>query len=550
MSTSNSKSAADHEKMDPWLPMVVIAMGQALMSFNVAALPISMSGMVKSFNTAPTTVGTAVIMYSLGVSGFVMLGAKLGQRFGSKLFFQSAVGLFLIALILMVTSPTASVMLAAQGLAGLAGAALVPTLVVLIANHFKGKQQAKALGWLGSARAMASVLAFLVIGTLERFVSWRVAFALLIVHALAILIMSFKLKSSPPRPEVKIDTIGVILAALGIISLTFGFNNVRGWGLFMARPSAPFELYGLSPAPMLIVVGLVIFSGFLVWSRRRVELNQVPLLDLRVIESARERAAVLAMFLNVSMEAATTFTVPLYIQIVQGRDSFQTAMAMMPFNLSVVFTAILIVRLYDRFSPRQIASYAFMVVAAGAFWLAFVVSNNWATIPVILGLVAFGVGQGALVTLLFNVLVTSVPKELSGDVGSLRGTANNLAASVGTAVIGALVVGALSAGVMSSITENPVITSEFTDQLDLNSINFLSNDRLEERLSQTTATPEQVDAAMSINEEARLQALKIAFFTLGGIALLAIFPSRMLPNYLPGEVPVDPYGDGKSGKSK
>jgi ABC-type multidrug transport system fused ATPase/permease subunit len=38
-------------------------------------------------------------------------------------------------------------------------------------------------------------------------------------------------------------------------------------------------------------------------------------------------------------------------------------------------------------TPRQIASYAFTLVAAGAFWLAFVVSNNWSTVPVLLGLV-------------------------------------------------------------------------------------------------------------------------------------------------------------------
>jgi len=51
-----------------------------------------------------------------------------------------------------------------------------------------------------------------------------------------------------------------------------------------------------------------------------------------------------------------------------------------------------------------------------------------------------------LVALLFNVLVTSFPKELSADVGAIRGTASNLAASVGTVVIGALVVGVLSTG--------------------------------------------------------------------------------------------------------
>jgi hypothetical protein len=45
-----------------------------------------------------------------------------------------------------------------------------------------------------------------------------------------------------------------------------------------------------------------------------------------------------------------------------------------------------------------------------------------------------------LVTLLFNVLVTAAPKELASDVGSLRGTTQNLAAGVGTAVAGALLV--------------------------------------------------------------------------------------------------------------
>jgi MFS family permease len=217
---------------------------------------------------------------------------------------------------------------------------------------------------------------------------------------------------------------------------------------------------------------------------------------------------------------------------------------MMPFNLSVFFTAILIVKLYTRLTPRQIASYAFTVVAAGAFWLAFVVSNNWSTFPVLLGLVAFGIGQGALVTLLFNVLVTSSPKELAADVGALRGTAGNLAASVGTALMGTLMVGVLSAGVLSNLTANPIITAELKEQVDLDSINFLSNARLEERLKRTTATPEQVTEAMRINEGARLRALKVAFFALGALSLLAIFPARNLPNYQPGEVP-----EGKSKKT-
>jgi hypothetical protein len=131
----------------------------------------------------------------------------------------------------------------------------------------------------------------------------------------------------------------------------------------------------------------------------------------------------------------------------------------------------------------------------------------------------------------------------------VRGVTNNLAASVGTAVMGALVVGLLSAAVMSSLTENPIITTELQAQVELDNLDFVSNDRLEERLKSTTATPEQVAEAVRINTEARLRALKIAFFVLGLVFLLATFPARALPRYVPGDVPSG-QAQGLAGRSE
>lgn len=527
----------------PWLPMIVIGMAQALMSFNVAAIPVSMAGMVRDFNTPPTTVGTAIVMYSLGVSGFVMLGAKLGQRFGAKRIFQIVVAIFAVGVSIVALSPSALVMVAAQAMCGLAAAALVPSLVALIANHYSGTQQAEAVGWLGSARAIAGVLAFLIVGSIATFVSWRLAFGLLVAHCIAILILSVKLKPSEPRHDLKIDVVGVVLAAVGIIMVTFGFNNVRGWGLLLARPSAPFDIGGVSPAPVLIIAGAIMMAMFFKWSQHRAAGGKPPLLALEVIRSSREWAAVIALFLIVSMEAAINFSVPLYIQIVQGRSPFQTSLAMMPFLVTVFFTAILIVRLYRRFTPRQIARFGFLLVFAGTTWLAFVVTNNWNTFPVVVGLFLVGLGQGALVTLLFNVLVTGAPKEAAGDVGSLRGVTQNMAAAVGTAMAGALLVGVLSAVVLTRVSSSLVVTEELRSQINLDSINFVSNDRLKEVLSATSATPEQVDEAVIINTNARLRALKTGFLVMAGLSLLALIPSGWLPNYRPGEIPEDPHPD-------
>jgi MFS family permease len=520
--------------------MIAIALGQAIMSFNVAALPVSLAGMVKSFGVPPTTVATGIVMYSLAVAGFVMLGAKLVQRFGSTAVFRYVVLLFGAAQVLMVLAPAAPIMLLAQLLAGLAAAANVPALVALIAHHYRGEQQATAVGALGSARAGAGVAAFLIGGMLGTFIGWRPVFGLLVLVCVLVFYLSFRLKPEAARPEVKIDIPSVFLAASAIILIVFGFNNLNRWGLGAARPAAPFDILGMSPAPLMIVAGIVLMQLFIVWTRRVQERGGTPLLDLRVITSNQERAAVITMFAVVALEAMLNFSVPLYIQIVQGRTPIETAIAMMPFNLTVFFTAMLVVRLYRVLTPRVIGMGGFAICTVALLWLAFVIRNDWSAPIVMTGLILFGLGQGALVTLVFNVLVTAAPKELAGDVGSLRGTTQNLAAGVGTALAGALLVGLLSATVLRTIAENPRLPAEIREQVDLDSINFVSNDRLRAMMERTTASPEQVTEAVRVNTEARLTALKIGLLIMACISLLTILPASRLPAYKPEEIPDTP----------
>lgn len=539
-SQSNVEVIQVHEEKASWIPMIAIALGQSIMSFNVASLPVAMRGMVESFNVPPTTVATGIVMYSLAVAAFVMLGSKLVQRYGSTSVFRVVVALFGIAQVLMTFSPSAQFMLLAQLGSGLAAAVIVPALVALIANHYHGKQQATAIGALGSARAGASMLAFMVGGVLGTFVGWRPSFGILIVVSAIVFVLSFKLKPEEKRPEVGIDFLGVVLAASSIVLISFGFNNLNRWGLLTARPGAPFDIMSLSPAPVMIVVGIVLLQVFLAWTRKVQESGKTPLLDLRVITSSREKAAILCMFAVVALEAMLNFSVPLYIQIVQGSTPLQTAIAMMPFNLTIFFTALLVVKLYTKITPRQIGRYGFILCTIALVYLSWVVRSDLSAFPVMIGLIVFGIGQGALVTLVFNVLVTAAPKKLAGDVGALRGTTQNLAAGVGTAVAGALLVGMLSTAVMVRLTDNPVLTAEIQEQLNLDSINFVSDDQLLVIMERTGASPEQVAEAVRVNQEARTRALKIGLLLMAGVSFLAIMPAGRLPNYKPGEIPAHP----------
>lgn len=537
MTQAMDDGSALAEAQASWIPMVAIALGQVIMSYNVASLPVAMGGMVTSFGVPPTTIATGIVAYSMIVAGFVMLGAKLVQRLGAVQVFRVAVIVFGCAQVLMTFGPSAVTMIIAQASSGAAAAVIVPSLVALIAENYHGRQQATAVGALGSARAGAGVAAFLIGGILGTYIGWRPAFGLLIVASAVVVILSFRLKADKGRPDVTIDWIGVVLAAVAIIFISFGFNNLNGWGFGIATPSAPFDIAGLSPAPFMIVTGILLGQLFFVWSRRREAGGRTALLPLQVLDSPQERAAVYAMFAVVALEAALNFSVPLYIQIVQGRSPLATAVAMLPFNLTVFFAAMLIVRFYGRFTPRQIGRAGFILCSAALIWLAFVVRNDWSEIPVLLGLVVFGIGQGSLVTLVFNVLVTASPKELAGDVGSLRGTTNNLATAVGTALAGAMMVGLLSSAVFVRLAENPVLTPDIQAQVNLDSITFVSNERLESIIANTSASPEQKIEAIRVNTEARLQALRVGLLIMAGLAILSILPASRLPNYRPGEIP-------------
>lgn len=517
--------------------MVVIALVQIQMAFNVSALVISMGAIVEDFNTSPTMVATALVVYSLGVAAFVMLGAKIGTIFGSRLVFQIALVIHGASMGMMAISTGPAMMIQAQLLAGLAAAAAVPALVVMIATHYRDRQQQQALGLLGAAQAIAGVGAFLIVGFLGTLIGWRWPFGLLAILAGLNLILSFRLQTVPGNRDIKIDWVGAVLAATAITLISLGVNNLTHWGMLLANDSAPFDVFLISPAPLMVVVGVVFGQAFFVWLSKRRKQNKPQLFALDVLDTVEERAATFCLLIIAALGPAVVFLIPLYIQIVQGRSSLATAIATIPYTLAIFAAATFVVRLYPRMAPRNIGRFGFITTALGLFLFSVSINNSWGDPAVILSLIVLGLGEGALLTLMFNVLVSSSPPALAGHVGALRGTVNNLATGLGTAFASTLAVGLLSMLIVASITDNPSLPPELIDRVNLDAVDFLTNDELEEVLGRLTSDPGELEEARRINESTRLRALKISFQVLAALSLLAIVPAGRLPAYKPGELP-------------
>lgn len=540
--SSSPQSAGTTQRADAtatasWLPLIVVVLTQIQASFAVNALTVSMAPITEDLDTAASSVGTAITAGTFSMAAFILLGAKVGARYGTRRVFQLAVAIHALAMVGVALAPTPAVLFIAQASSGAVIALIAPALTVFIATNYHGAQQARAIGLLAAAIPAAGVLALLIAGQFATTIGWRWSFWLMVALGVVNLLLSFRLKPVPPQPGLTIDWTGALLAAASIILLSFGFSGLNTWGVWNATEQAPWSVLGVSPAPILIVLGLMVGQAFFLWLRRRGAAGRPRIFDLRVLATGAERAVTACMATMLFVGTAANFLIPLYMQVVQGLSGIETSFSIIPYTLSIFLSSTFIAVLYGRFSPRVLGAAGFVVVASALTLLAFTVRGEWGQWFIVAGLILLGLGQGSIVALVFNTLLSAAPKQLAGDVGAWRGLVHNLSGSVGIAVATAFAVGVLASSLATSAVENPEISDELVSEINFDDADFLTNAQLEEALGGTSATAAEVAAAIEINEEARLRSLQISLLGLALLSLLAIVPAMRMPNYREGELP-------------
>jgi MFS family permease len=279
----------------------------------------------------------------------------------------------------------------------------------------------------------------------------------------------------------------------------------------------------------------VLGQAFFAWSNWRVKAGKQPLLAMEVLDSKEEKSAVIAFLVAGSLGLAVGFLIPLYTQIIQGRTPLASTVAILPYSVAIAVAGVLSVRLYDRVAPRILGIASFVLIAIGMVVVAFTVGKDWSTVSVVLGLLLVGIGEGTLLTLLFNVLVSASPKRLAGDVGALRGVVNNVSNALGAAFASVVAVSLLSVFLASALSRSE-LPPELRTRVLADDADFVTADELRRGLGQAFATPEQVEEAVAINTDAGVRALRGAFLIVAGISLLSVFPAAKLPKYVPGEL--------------
>ena len=520
--------------------LLILCAGQFLMTLDSSVMNVSIAQVASDLGTTVTGIQTAITLYTLVMATLMITGGKIGSMIGRRKAFAIGCVIYACGSGTTALAPNLTVLIIGWSfLEGIGAALIMPAIVALVASNFEAAQRPRAYGLVASAGAIAVAAGPLIGGAVTTLWTWRLVFAGEVVLVAVILLFTRRIKDTPPESGVKLDVVGVILSAAGLGMAVFGVLRSSEWGWVQAKPDAP-ALLGISMTVWLILGGLVVLRIFFWWQHRRTAAGQEPLVDVTMLKDPQLRGGLTMFFFQFLLQAGLFFTIPLFLSVALGLSAFETGVRLLPLSVALLAAAVGIPKFWPKASPRLVVTIGIGALLAGivALILALDVSADAEVVTVPLFLA--GIGVGALASQLGAITVSSVPDELTGEVGGLQNTGTNLGASLGTAVAGSVLIGALTASFLMGVQDNPDIPSNVAETAETElagGIPFMSTADLETALDDAGVEGAEADAIVEENEKARITGLRISLAVLALIAVLALFFTRAIPTVPVGQDP-------------
>jgi EmrB/QacA subfamily drug resistance transporter len=529
------------------LPIAIFASAQFVMVLDSSVMNVSISQIVADLDTTIQGVQLAITMYTLVMAALMLAGAKLGDILGRDRTFAIGLAVYGLGSFTTALSPNLTVLLIGWSLIeGLGAALVVPAIVSLIAATYGGRQRALAFGIVGGVAGAAIAAGPLIGGWFTTELSWRYVFAGETAIVIVILLLRRRLQKGPAvEHPPRLDVVGVALSTLGLGFMVFGILKSSEWGLIEPRGALTIgghEItpFGFSAVPFLILAGLGFLAAFAIWEERRERQGRDTLLDRSLLRIEQLRAGLSTLMMQQLILLGTFFVLPVYLQVVLGLDAFESGKRLFPMSVSMFIAALAGPRLAAGFAPKRVAQAGLLALVAATVFLLGTIDVELNETEFGLSLALFGVGAGLLLSQLGNVIMSSVDPAKINEAGGLQGTAQNLGASLGTALIGAVLIAALTSGFTSRIEDNPAVSApvrERVTQVAQEGIPVVPVDDVERAVVDAGVSAGEASAIADDYGEAQLHGLKRALGAVAIFAVLSLWFTRRLPGRAANNAP-------------
>ncbi len=519
--------------MGRWRALAILGTAQFLMVLDTSVMNVSISRLVEDFHTEVTAIQAVITLYTLVMAAFMITGGKLGDKFGRRRVF--AVGLVIYGTGSALTAVAPVLWVLALGwsvIEGLGAALVLPALAALVAGAYTGRDRAVAYGVIGGLAGAGIAVGPLLGGWVTTYLTWRLVFAGEVVVVVAVLCFIRWIEDRRATgPPVRLDAAGVALSVVGLALVVLGVLQSSSWGWLKPRNS-PFTVFGFSLTLFVIAAGAVALWLFRAWERHTQARGGEPLVRFSLFGIPPLRSGLTMLFGQNLILLGLFFTIPLYLQVVQGLDAFQTGLRLLPVSVTMLVASMSGPLLGRVAGPRAVVRLGLLVLFVAVLWLLATIRPRLDDLSFAFAMALLGLGMGLLATQLGNVVQSSVGEAERSEVGGLQYTAQNLGSSLGTALIGAILIGALVSVFTTRITDNPQISNAARKQTGIaieSGVSFVSTDQIRTAAEHSNLPPSEVDALVDAYATAQLASLKAAVLAAAAITLTSFAFTRHLP---------------------
>jgi MFS family permease len=512
--------------------LLTLAAGQFLMTLDTSVMNVSIATVAHDVGTDVTGIQVAITLYTLVMAALMITGGRVGKLLGRTRAFMIGCAIYGCGTLTTAAAPNLGVLILGWSvLEGVGAALILPAIVGLVAANFVAAERPRAYGLVASAGAIAVAVGPLIGGVFTTYASWRWVFVGEAFVVVAIVAVTRRMADEPAERGARLDLVGTALSALGLGLVVYGILRSGSWGFVRPKPGAP-DWLGLSPVVWLVLGGAAVLLAFVGWEGHVAAQGRQPLIEFDRVWNPTLRAGLTSFFFQFLTQAGLFFTVPLFLSVALGLSAIATGVRLLPLSLTLLLAAVGVPRFLPHASPRRVVQTGFAALFAGIVILIAGLQAGAGPEIVTWPMLLAGLGIGALASQLGAVTVSSVPDELSGDVGGLQNTLTNLGASIGTALAGAVLISALTTSVTSGLATNPAVSRELGSaaSVELSSgVPFVSDAQLRTVLEDAGVDDATADAIVDENASARLDALRAALAVLALATAVAVFAARRLP---------------------
>jgi EmrB/QacA subfamily drug resistance transporter len=290
---------------------LIVAVALFMENMDSTVIATSLPAIAADIGTGPLALKLAITAYLLSLAVFLPVSGWTADRFGARRVFRTAIVVFMIGSIGCALSGSLTQFVLARMVEGMGGAMMTPVGRLILVRSVDKRELINAMVWVTLPALVGPLIGPPLGGFITTYISWHWIFLINIPMGLAGIVLATiyieDVRAQKPDP---LDTVGILLAGVGIGGLAFGGS-----------------VLGLNFLPTGVVIGLIVIGAvatyaYVLHARR----TPAPVLDLSLLRIPSMRAAVLGGFIYRCGIGAMPFLLPLLFQLGFHMSAFHSGL--------------------------------------------------------------------------------------------------------------------------------------------------------------------------------------------------------------------------------